>query len=330
MPNYHWEGYSRPQVRTPAQNWIFMSYETATNVRIRSRRSSKSVGDKFQLGAKYPAINWSELNGVFNRTFSFRRDADATVSHGYSEKMSDDEVSSMPVKPKWSDKFDNYTKHNFNSSVNAGVAPVVWFVSHCRSESGRDRYVRRLAQHIGVHIYGKCGNIKCGQDRRLRNPYQVDTDPCFDLVNKEYKFYLSLENDICNDYITEKAFNALKLDTIPILLTGADIKSTLPPNSAIDGLKFAPEELADYLYLLLQRPEMFLSYFSWRSQYRVTSHQSVPSPCSLCQALHSRQWTVSKTYTDIQSWFNTQSGCRSWDGVYPRQEKRKRRRRREK
>ena len=46
----------------------------------------------------------------------------------------------------------------------------------------------------------------------------MDTDPCFDLVNKEYRFYLSLENDICNDYITEKAFNALKLNTIPIIL----------------------------------------------------------------------------------------------------------------
>ena len=80
--------------------------------------------------------------------------------------------------------------------------------------------MRKLSQHIGVHIYGKCGKMLCGQDRRLRNPYEVDHDPCFDLVNKEYKFHLSLENDICKDYITEKAFNALKLNTIPIILSG--------------------------------------------------------------------------------------------------------------
>ena len=35
MPNYHWEKYSSPELRNPAQNWIFMSYETATNVRLR-------------------------------------------------------------------------------------------------------------------------------------------------------------------------------------------------------------------------------------------------------------------------------------------------------
>ena len=35
---------------------------------------------------------------------------------------------------------------------------MVWFVSHCHSESGRDRYVRRLAQLIGVHVYGRCGD----------------------------------------------------------------------------------------------------------------------------------------------------------------------------
>ena len=48
----------------------------------------------------------------------------------------------------------------FSSFLSPQIAPVVWFVSHCRSESGRDRYVRRLTQHIGVHIYGKAGGTQ--------------------------------------------------------------------------------------------------------------------------------------------------------------------------
>ena len=46
--------------------------------------------------------------------------------------------------------------------------------------------------------------------------HQADTDPCFSLVNMKYKFYLSFENAICDDYVTEKAFNALKLNTVNI------------------------------------------------------------------------------------------------------------------
>ena len=178
--------------------------------------------------------------------------------------------------------------------------------------------MRKLSQHIGIHIYGKCGTMSCGQDRRLRNPYEVDHDPCFDLVNDEYKFYLSLENDICKDYITEKAFNALKLNTIPIILSGANLTKVLPPNSAIDALSRTPEELADYLYSLLNNKEAYQAHFKWRETYRVVSHESVPSPCDLCTGLHSEEWKKSKTYMDMATWFNKQSECHSWDGVNPR------------
>ena len=80
--------------------------------------------------------------------------------------------------------------------------------------------------------------MECGQDRRLRNPYEVDSGPCSELVNKEYMFYLALENDICTDYITEKAFNALKLNTIPIVLGGANYTKLLPPKSFINAAEY--------------------------------------------------------------------------------------------
>ena len=48
------------------------------------------------------------------------------------------------------------------------------------------------------------------------------------------------------------------------------------------------------------------------------SHESVPSPCALCSALHSPAWRESQTITGLQTWFNKLAGCRSWDGQYPR------------
>ena len=77
------------------------------------------MGTKFQLGGKYPAINWTQLEGVFNRTLSFRRDADVTVSHGYFEKIPPGQVTDLPPTPQWSQKFSNYTKHNFNNTRNS-------------------------------------------------------------------------------------------------------------------------------------------------------------------------------------------------------------------
>ena len=133
----------------------------------------------------------------------------------------------------------------------------------------------------------------------------------FDLVNRQYRFYLSFENDICQDYIMEKAFNALKLNTVPIILSGANLSAALPPHLAINALDYSPEELADYLYHLLHTEEEYLEYFRWRQHYRVVSHESVPSPCVLGRALHSGEWTQPKTYLDMNKWFNKESGCRS-------------------
>ena len=62
--------------------------------------------------------------------------------------------------------------------------------------NGRLDYARELSKHIGVDIYGSCGSKRCPRT----------SQHCFDMLNKDYKFYLSFENSNCKDYITEKFF----------------------------------------------------------------------------------------------------------------------------
>ena len=68
-----------------------MSYESATNVRQRSANWGRwgivlyyFISDikKQQLpmlSCRYPPINWHRINGMFNRTMTFREDSDVVV-----------------------------------------------------------------------------------------------------------------------------------------------------------------------------------------------------------------------------------------------------------
>ena len=52
--------------------------------------------------------------------------------------------------------------------------------------SDREGLVQSLSKHIKVDVYGQCGKLKCdGQEE------------CYQMVNRSYKFYLSLENSVC-------------------------------------------------------------------------------------------------------------------------------------
>ena len=80
---------------------------------------------------------------------------------------------------------------------------------------------QELQQHIGVAIYGRCGNLTCGQVRSLAHAEQLkhlgedgtggaDRDPCKGVLEAYYLFVLTFENAKCKDYITEKPYLALQ------------------------------------------------------------------------------------------------------------------------
>ena len=75
---------------------------------------------------------------------------------------------------------------------------------------------------------------------------------------------------------------------MPVLLSGAS--GRLPPWSVVDALALTPELLATRLYQLLADQAAYQGHFAWRAQYSVTSHQSVPSPCGLCQVQPTSQY----------------------------------------
>ncbi len=136
-------------------------------------------------------------------------------------------------------------------------------------------------------------------------------------LEQEHKFYLSFENAICNDYVTEKFFKVLSHDMIPIVFGGTDYSSMAPPHSFINALDFdTVKELADYVKMLHENDAKFAEYFWWRDFYEVRTEQAdgAQAFCDLCQALNNPH-EPPKVYENLSAWWEEDSDCKKLDTV---------------
>ena len=202
-------------------------------------------------------------------------------------------------------KVGETTYQHYTSKYPASTRPrnVVWVAGHCDTFSHREQYVEELQKYIDVDIYGKCGNLTC--ERRLNGNLNVYYE-CFKKFENMYKYYLSFENNICEDYFSEKLLNPLRFDLIPVVLGGADYKRDLPPKSVIDVRDFgSPKELAEYLLALSNDEMRYNEYLQWKQHYAV---EGVDVHCDLCKFLHTgsyaRNEMISPQYkTNYTQWF---------------------------
>lgn len=127
------------------------------------------------------------------------------------------------------------------------------------------------------------------------------------MLTTDYKFYLSFENSLCQDYVTEKLYNAMQELVIPIVYGGADYAKFAPPGSYIDANDFEnPTALAKHIQYLDANPKEYLKYFWWRTYYYVPRY---PAPsneafCQLCIKLHNPNLNVIQSvYGDVKKWW---------------------------
>ena len=76
------------------------------------------------------------------------------------------------------------------------------------------------------------------------------------------------------DYVTEKFFNILPYNVIPVVFNGANMSAIAPPHSYINAEDFSSvEALAEYLLLVARNDSLFASYFWWRDYYKPLVHR---------------------------------------------------------
>ena len=280
-----------PRYRNPHQKFIFYLYETIPMNNATHCAESCLPSDNYE-------------RHYFNWTMTHRRDSDIYVAKEYgaivpkyttnpSQLPEELPSGTLPSDPAvlLNRKYPQLTNK---------TKMVAWYVSHCSTHSRREDYVKELAKHVQIDIYGKCGTMEC------LPPYSTR---CNNLLTN-YKFYLAAENSLCPDYVTEKFYKALINDVVPIVYGGADYTNYAPPHSFINIADFkSPKDLAEYLKLLDRNDALYMEYFQWKKHYAV-----VKSPtkgwCDLCAKLNDPdQRKEMNSYADVEDWWVRKLPC---------------------
>lgn len=254
--------------RSLQQRWIYYGQESPRNI----------FGDL------------SHLNGIFNWTITYSRESDIVSSYG----------SYRNITPQGNMK--NHIGTNYGKEKEDLIA---WTVSHCGTT--RDNIVSRLTELLPVSIYGRCASFfpkRANKDHDTDCP--KDTPQCAEIM-KTFKFYLSFENGLCLDYITEKYWTTpLDNNMVPIVFGLNYDKKNSIPGSYISISDFSSiESLANHIKYLDKNDTAYNEYFQWKSKYERKNPDWV---CQLCENLYNDQ-LPSKVYVNLKDFWAKDTSC---------------------
>ncbi|XP_048057357.1 4-galactosyl-N-acetylglucosaminide 3-alpha-L-fucosyltransferase 9-like [Megalobrama amblycephala] len=211
------------------------------------------------------------LKDLFNLTSGYRRDSDIPVPYGWLSDATEVEKNyTIPKKEKL----------------------VCWVVSNYNPNHKRSQYFNELVKHINVEAHG----------RHFNSP--INNNEYLNLVSS-CKFYLSFENSIHRDYMTEKLFNSLALGTVPVVLgpSRENYEQFIPSEAFIHVDDFpSPKELADHLKLLDQNEDLYRQHFTWRKHFVSKGAKfGLEHACRICE--HVRKNKHYRVVKDLNSWY---------------------------
>lgn len=183
-----------PRQRSMKQKYIYFNLESA---------------DNFPVCNKY-------FEGFFNWTSTYKLNSD--IPFPYLQVR---DINGEIVGPKkemvWAKDYPDLDEEYSYRLLNKTKA-AAWFVSHCKSRSGRKAFVAKLQRVLNLYghtvdVYGYCGPLRCPRNKK---------NDCNLILERDYYFYMSLENSFAEDYVTEKLLTALQHDIVPIIYGGAN------------------------------------------------------------------------------------------------------------
>ncbi|XP_053728210.1 alpha-(1,3)-fucosyltransferase 4-like [Synchiropus splendidus] len=241
-------------------------------------REQKWIWLNYESPSHTPEL--SRWDGVFNMTMSYRTDSDIYLPYGYLLQVPGDGLGAAPPshlrKPRL----------------------LAWVVSNWSESQARVAFYDELSRFVSVDVFGRAGRTIPGDN---------GSSSVVALLTR-YQFYLSLENSLHTDYITEKLWNAVRAGAIPVVLgpSRRNYERFLPAEAFIHVDDFPTvRELARYLLTVRRNPALLLQHLSWRGRYRV--HQPsfwAEHYCVACRAVKRARGRTS-VVRDLSRWFNS-------------------------
>ncbi len=226
---------------------------------------------------------YKSFNGLFNWTATFRYSSDMPMPYGRYRNIS---KSKLTVKN--------------HAEGKAGL--VAWAVSHCGLI--RQDYALQLQEHMKLTVYGDCNYLY----KHKGHCTDHDSEKCHKELSN-YKFFLAFENDFCRDYVTEKYWERLYENVVPVVM-GAGYDGRLAiPKSYIDVSDFnSIKELADHLLYLDKNDTAYNEYFAWKASYEPVKVDSFIDYCAICAAIHSEKFGE-PSQVELAEVFNKKKTC---------------------
>ncbi|KAK3092479.1 hypothetical protein FSP39_003418 [Pinctada imbricata] len=218
--------------------------------------------------------NWNRYYHFFNWTVAYR--SDSSVFYPYRS------VKYRPNARRYRQiEIANKTKFAYTA------------VSNNNAFSHRYKILNDLRKiNKNVDFYGTSYGKKC----------EVKDFYCLKKENVgKYFFRFAFENSNCKDYVTEKYWETLDFDVIPVVAwVEGQRPPNIPPRSYINFHDFSSlEEFNSYLINVSQDKTLFNSYFLWRENYELVDDGA----CNLCDALHDQH--RQRQSIDLESWLSS-------------------------
>ena len=242
--------------------------------------------------ATYNQNMFQGMQNSFNWTMTYSKHSDLPLPYG-----------ALKLKPT-----DTAPQRDYLAIAKNKTKDAIWIVSHCPTNSKREKYVEILKQYIDIDILGKCGRKwDCGR------AHNHEVGDCFSILNSTYRYYLAFENMLCKEYVTEKFYENYKYDIIQVSRAGDNKHRPiiLDKNVYISTADFKDaHELGKYLRNLSLDKEQYANFLSDKDMYEAVPYVELfkQRMCEICMRLNKLE-DYKKVYEDVYSWMLNKTGC---------------------